>query len=221
MLWKIRLLWALIKISLNPENTPAALAIGEAMYHLGATEAAREKLSSQPESTKVIQERKLLAPVDLRALQTLPEGTLGRAYADHMIGNNLNPNFYKTFEITNDAVMTIMRLRQTHDLWHVMTGFSTSVPDELGLQAFMYAQTAAPLAPVLISGGLLRTALKRRQTTAPVLESIAKGWLMGKKARPLFPLDWEAHWHTPLAELRRQYKIDVPATANPETTAET
>jgi ubiquinone biosynthesis protein Coq4 len=126
-----------------------------------------------------------------------------------MIRNHLDPNFYKTFEITNDAIMTIMRLRQTHDLWHVMTGFSTSVQDELGLQAFTYAQTASPLSPLLIGGGLLRAGFKNRQLTAPILESVAKGWAMGKKARPLFPLDWEANWKTPLTELRRDYGIDT------------
>jgi ubiquinone biosynthesis protein Coq4 len=194
---------------MNPQNTKAALAVGEAMYKIGATEMAQKKLSTQPESVQVIQARKMLAPVDLKELQKFPEGTLGRVYADHMIRNHLDPNFYKTFEITNDAIMTIMRLRQTHDLWHVMTGFSTSVQDELGLQAFTYAQTASPLSPLLIGGGLLRAGFKNRQLTAPILESVAKGWAMGKKARPLFPLDWEANWKTPLTELRRDYGIDT------------
>jgi ubiquinone biosynthesis protein COQ4 len=211
MLWKLRLYWALFRISMNPENTKAALDVGEAMYRIGATEMAREKLAAQPESLQIIQSRKLMAPIDLKELQKLPEGTLGRVYADHMISNNLNPNFFKTFRITNDAVMVIMRLRQTHDLWHVMTGFSTSVQDELGLQAFLHAQTAAPLSPLLIGGGMLRAGFKDRKLAAPILECIAKGWMMGKKARPLFPLDWEANWRTPLADLRRQYGIELQA----------
>jgi len=31
---------------------------------------------------------------------------------------------------------------------------------------------------------------------------------MGKKAKPLFPLDWEANWQTPLADLRREYGVE-------------
>ncbi|MGZ5278634.1 MAG: Coq4 family protein [Pseudobdellovibrionaceae bacterium] len=208
ILWKIRLVWALIRISSNPNNTPAVFAIGEAFYHLGATEAAREKLSSQPDSLEVIKSRKMLKPVNLQELQKLPPGTLGRVYADHMIGNNLDPNFYKTFEVTNDSIMAIMRLRQTHDLWHVVTGFSTTVEDELGLQSFMYAQTAAPLSPLLIAGGLLRASFKNRRMSAPILDCVATGWMMGKNARPLFAVDWEANWLTPLADLRREYGIE-------------
>jgi len=214
MLWKIRLVWALIRISTNPNNTAAALAVGEAMYHMGATEAAREKLMSQPESMEAIKSRKLLKPIHLQELQKLPPGTLGRVYADHMISNKLDPNFYKTFEITNDSIMAIMRLRQTHDLWHVLTGFSTAVQDELGLQAFMHAQTAAPLSPLLIAGGLLRASFRQRQMAAPILDCVAIGWIMGKKAKPLFPLDWEANWQTPLEDLRRQYNVEPVIRSN-------
>jgi ubiquinone biosynthesis protein Coq4 len=38
----------------------------------------------------------------------------------------------------DDTSYLLLRLRQTHDLWHVVTGFSTNVPGELGLKAFVY-----------------------------------------------------------------------------------
>jgi ubiquinone biosynthesis protein Coq4 len=209
MIWKIRLVWALIRATMNPENTTAILTVGEAMYHIGATETARAKMMSQPDVVEVIKSRKQLAPVNLQELQKLPPGTLGRAYADHMIGNNLNPNFYKNLEITNDYVMTVMRLRQTHDLWHVVTGFSTSVEDELGLQAFMFAQTASPLPPLLIGLGILKSGLKTRHMTQPILDRVSLGWMMGKKAKALFPIDWEANWQTPLSQLRQDYNVDA------------
>ncbi len=209
MLWKIRLLWALLRATLNPDNTAAILTVGEAMYRIGATETAQKKMMSQPEAIALIQNRKLMAPVNLQELQKLPPGTLGRIYADHMITNNLNPNFFKNMEITSDYIMAIMRLRQTHDLWHVVTGFTTSVQDELGLQTFMHAQTASPLSPLLIGSGILKAGFKHRDMTQPILDRVALGWAMGKKARPLFAIDWEANWQTPLAQLRQDYNVDA------------
>ncbi len=209
MIWKIRLIWALIRITKNPNNTTAALAVGEALYRSGSVETARKKISSQPDAMEVIQKRRMMAPVDLQVLQKYPAGSLARAYSDHMIRNNLDPNFYKTFEINSDEALVIMRMRQTHDLWHVLTGFTTSVADELGLQAFMFAQTHVPLPPMLIAAGLLKAGFKDRSLVEPILDRVSKGWKMGMQCLPIFALDWEAHWNTPVDELRKLYKVEA------------
>jgi ubiquinone biosynthesis protein COQ4 len=217
MIWKVRLFWSIYLVAKDPNNTKAALAIGEALYHTGSLKGAHQKISSQSDSTDVIKRRQLLAPLNIQNLQNLPQGTLGRVYAEHMVLNNLNPDFYKKFEITNDSLFVMMRLRQTHDLWHALTGFTTSVPDELGLQAFLYAQTHAPLPPLLIAAALLKSAFKKPWQVGPILDRISIGWKMGIEAKPIFALDWEAHWTTPIEDVRNLY--GVKALKNPATTA--
>lgn len=205
----LKLLWSLLKISRNPENTSAVFDIGEALYALGATEKARLKFSQDADSKGAITERKWIAPYNLLELQKLPAGTLGRAYADHMISLNLDPNFYREIEIKNDVTYVMMRMRQTHDLWHVMTGFNTTVPGEIGLQAFMAAQTSLPLAPVLIGGSLFQAAVKKNELLDPIMENLITGWKMGKKAKLIFGLDWEANWSVSLTEIRHRYGIET------------
>lgn len=204
-----RLLLSLFKISRNPENTEAVFDIGESLYALGANEVARVKFEKDPASVAVIEKRKLIQPYSLQELQKLPAGTLGRTYADHMISLKLDPNFYRQLEIKNNTVYVMMRMRQTHDLWHVVTGFNTTVPGEIGLQAFMAAQTAVPLSPVLIAGSLFQTAVKKHELLEPIMENIISGWKMGKASKPIFGFDWEQNWATPLSEIRSQYGIQA------------
>lgn len=205
----LKLIWSLLKISRNPENTNAVFDIGESLYALGATEKAREKFEKDPDSKAIIQSRKLLAPYDLHQLQRLPEGTLGRAYADHMLSLKLDPNFYRSLEIKNDVIYLMMRMRQTHDLWHVVTGFDTSVPGEIGLQAFMAAQTRLPLAPVLIGGSLFQVATKKNELLEPLMEKLIAGWKMGHDSRSIFGFDWESNWETSLKDIRQYYGIQA------------
>ncbi len=201
----LRLYIGLMRVANNPNNTAAALAIAERLRELGLIEAEERKLMSDPESALVIKKRKTLGPIDLQKLNKLPEGSLGKVYSSHMLKLGLNPEFFKNIEIVDGITLGMMRLRQTHDLWHVMTGFDTSVPGELGLQAFMLAQTDSPLSPLLIGGRLFAVAVKDPSEVPLIFESVTHGWILGKNSKPLFPIDWEANWETPLQEMQSKY----------------
>ena len=62
--------------------------------------------------------------------------------------------------VQDDASYILLRLRQTHDIWHLITGFGTDVAGELGLKAFELAQTRRPMALVLLTFGLLKALIK-------------------------------------------------------------
>jgi ubiquinone biosynthesis protein COQ4 len=74
--------------------------------------------------------------IDLKALRALPTGTLGREYALMMDRNGLDPASIPTLPDDDEGKYVRAHLYETHDLWHVATGFSTDVAGELGLQAF-------------------------------------------------------------------------------------
>ena len=145
--------------------------------------------------------------MDLNKLKMNPVGSLGYVFAEHMIQNNLDPNFYNFLPVTSDESYIVMRMRQTHDLWHVLTGYSTEVEDELALQAFTYAQTAVPLAILLLGTALFRVGFTNYQGATTIYGGIAEAWQRGKKAKPLFAIDWEAHWATPIEQLRNDYGL--------------
>jgi len=199
-----RLFVCLLRVANNPQNTAAALAIGERLEALGLLKSELKKISDYPECVPVIDQRKLLTNIDLRALNTLPAGSLGQVYSSHMLAHGLEPEFYKKIVIKDDVTFCMMRLRQTHDIWHMITGFDTSVPGELGLQAFMMAQTHSPLAPLLIGARLFAVTLKDPAETRLILEQVSRGWRLGRDSKPLFAVDWEQAWARPLIDLQNQ-----------------
>lgn len=207
-LWlRIKLIYFLIRVSRNPNDTNAALAMGPCLFRLGHIQQTRKQISLNSQDIPFLKAHRLLKKIDLQALNTCPEGSLGKIFATHMLSNNLDPEFYGTITVTNDESYIMMRLRQTHDLWHVFAGLSTSVQDELALQAFMFAQTGAPLAPLLMGGALFRLGLTNDPRMYEAFERIQYGWNLGKRTKSIFALDWEANWNTPLHDLRAQYGL--------------
>jgi ubiquinone biosynthesis protein COQ4 len=98
-------------------------------------------------------------------------------------------------------------LYETHDFWHVMTGFDTDVAGEVGLQAFYLAQFPARLAAVLIGLMFLNTFLYRFDDRDRRMDAMVRGWKLGRDARPLFGVRWDTMWSTPLADVRAQYRL--------------
>lgn len=200
-----------LKVSSRPQDTRAGLAIAECLYKLGLMRDEVKQIRLSSEGRAAIENKNLITLPTFEYLESLPTETVGHVYFEHMRRENLNPNFFKVLEIKDDETFVMMRLRQTHDLWHVLTGFGTSTADELALQAFSLAQVHSPLSPFLIAGALFATALRRPSEAASLVSSICRGWQMGIQAAPVFAIDWESSWETPLSHLRTKYRIDIRA----------
>jgi ubiquinone biosynthesis protein COQ4 len=100
----------------------------------------------------------------------------------------------------------IHRLRETHDITHVLTGFGVDGPGELGVQAFNLAQNRSPLAVMLIFGGML-SALQNDQPLEPLLTALARGFELGLKAECVIAQKLEEGWDRPLADWRQQLRL--------------
>ena len=192
----------------DPKATDSVFEIVEGFRETAAYRHAWEHVRSVPESAQIIEERYIPPTPDLKNLSALPEGTLGRVYADHMIRLGLDPAFFPKIEATDDIAFMMLRMREAHDIWHVVAGFATDVPGELGLQAFGLAQTHNPLSIALIGGGLLRT-LKSATELDAIMNEVSRGWRRGREAAPFFAQRWEAGWELPIAEWRRDLGIEV------------
>lgn len=168
-------------------------------------------LSRDPGVQRALAERPRLGAIDLDALGRLPVGTLGREFADHMIRNRLDPSALPSRPSPDVESYVLAHTYETHDLWHVLTGFDTSVAGELGLQAFYVAQVPGRIATAIIAAILLNT------ITSPSgfaergarMDAIARGWLLGTRAKPMFGIGWSARWSVPLRELRTDLQLDL------------
>jgi ubiquinone biosynthesis protein COQ4 len=142
------------------------------------------------------------APHRLDQLAALPADTLGHAYARFMKSHGLTPDVFDgpPDDVADPrAAYVIQRMRQTHDLWHVVTHAETDPAGEVALQAFTYAQVGAPSAGILAALGMLKTV----RHDARIVRDVAAMLRLGNRANRLVLFAWEDHWQTPLAEVRR------------------
>jgi ubiquinone biosynthesis protein COQ4 len=212
--WELRLdllktLKGAVTLILDPSRADATPDIEDGIIKLKATQLAIEYTKNLPGVAPIVSERYLAPPPDLTALAQLPPGSLGHAFAEHIRITGFDPNYYRALPITDDASYILTRLRQTHDLWHLVTGLGSDVKGELGLQAFCLAQIRIPLPILLIAGGLLRTLLTVPEELGDTLEQIAIGYRMGAKAKPFLAQKWEAEWDKPLTQWREELGIAI------------
>ncbi len=149
--------------------------------------------------------------LDLGALRALPTGTLGRQYALMMDRNGLDPASIPALPDDDENRYVRAHLYETHDLWHVATGFATDVPGELGLQAFYQAQLPGRLPTAILAAGFLNTLIFSFAQRDVRLREIARGWLLGHRSRPLFGVRWDDYLALPLDEVRARLGLDVAA----------
>lgn len=143
--------------------------------------------------------------VDLDALAALPDGTLGREYVRFLRDRNFSPDLFQAPENVRDAraAYVMKRIRQTHDLWHLLTGHATNPAGEVALQAFTFGQLGAPSSLLIAVVGTCRGAGRRASLPRETLEA----YRAGRRAAPLAAFVWEDHWATPLDELRARLGI--------------
>jgi ubiquinone biosynthesis protein Coq4 len=211
-LTKVRAVVSFARVVKDPDRLNDVFEFANAVFNRERVASVIARLHEQPSCSQALVDQKRLPPIDLDRLAALPEGSLGHAFAAHMRANGLDPAALPTYESNDEATWFRAHLYETHDVWHVVTGFHTDVAGELGLQAFYLAQVRGKVPMTILAGGLLNTAIFERRDYERRLSAIAEGWLLGLKAKPLFGVDWEPLWALPLVEVRAQLGVQ-PASA--------
>lgn len=179
-------------------NLAPVWELSSSLVDSAAFQLAIASMKATPEVAAILSER-YLAPVhDLEALLQYPQDSLGYVYADHMRQSGFEP-IKPPLAIDSDTRYVEYRWQQTHDIWHLITGFDTSDIGEIGLQAFYLAQFQLPLSSLLIANALIATTVLQPESLNPLLKAIAQGYHMGKVAKPLIAQKWETAWEKPLA----------------------
>jgi len=166
-------------------------------------------LRQSPQGERAFKERPLLGNIDLQQLHELPKNTLGYIYSDGMIKNNLKPVPVEKIA-DNDFSYLAIHIGETHDIWHIVTGSDTDKPGEVKLEAFYVAQLHHDrLFLSLLSKNLLKTAIEEMELCESIMDALAKGWTLGKRAKPLFGIQWNSLWEKPLEDIRVSLDIVI------------
>jgi ubiquinone biosynthesis protein COQ4 len=217
--WRLGL-GLLRKVLNNPEDTEQVLAFLGVINSGRSTEARVARFFADPEGAVLYADHRTIESrtVDLDQLAALPEGTLGHAYAKFLRSRGLTPEIFDGAPpgISDpQRSYVVQRMRQTHDLWHVVTGCQTDPSGEIALQAFTFSQTRSPGSAFLAVFGALRRV--REQRDVGIVRDVLALYRTGRRAGRLPTFAWEDHWATPLAEVRAMLGLPVepPARAAP------
>jgi ubiquinone biosynthesis protein COQ4 len=186
-----------------------------------------ERFCAHPEGRRLLQERPDLfaALADRDALRRMPEGSFGRAYLAFMETGELTPQGLVDAEVENDAQWANDtppdpdhqffgdRLRDMHDLWHVLTGYGRDEAGEAANLAFSLAQIPEPgigfivLTSAVIGPKDLRLAWPRY---------LWQAYTRGRNAERLTVAPYERLLTEPLDDVRRLLKIQPASAAHPD-----
>jgi ubiquinone biosynthesis protein COQ4 len=198
-----------VRLVRDPARLEEVFGLADSVENEAMADEIAKEFSKDPAHAKALRERPRLGVVDLAEMTKLPLGTLGRTFADDMVRQRLDPKDIVVPNVVTDFDFVRAHLRETHDLWHTLTGFHTDVAGELGLQAFYLAQFRAPLAALLLMVGFANTLIYAMDEKDLRMREIARGWLLGKRARTFFGVRWADMWDVPLVEVRRRMRVDV------------
>lgn len=101
------------------------------------------------------------------------------------------------------------RLRDTHDLFHVLTGYGRDALGELCLLGFSYAQNHNRGIQFIAYAGA-RQMKKDSGSAAPIFAAVREGQRLGREAAKLAHQDVEQLMREPLADARKRLNIGKP-----------
>ena len=195
----------------NPEDTSQVFTIFRAMRGKSGLTAFR-RFAASPTGAQVIGEKRSLLDTlsDRMALAALPDKSFGHTYFNFMEEEQLTADglVQASQSWENDPVPPAFelfraRMRDAHDLTHVLTGYSRDPLGEICLLAFMYAHTRNPGAALIVLMSLKGMAHAPRRAVFEARRN-------GRKARWLQDQDFEALLPRPLGDVRHELNIAEP-----------
>jgi ubiquinone biosynthesis protein COQ4 len=215
----LKALRAIRALVADKEDTGQVFKIVDALSG-GSDERMFNRFMADTTGQRIVGERRDLIALlnDRKKLGSLPEGTLGRIYYDFMTSENLTadglveasmeaPRLYA--DMPEGAAIFRDRMRDSHDLWHVTTGYGRDGLGELCLLAFTYAQTRNRGIGFIVLVGL--RVVSKEVPGMGVWRAIREGYRHGKEASWLPAADWETLVSLPLEEVRARLGIKAPA----------
>lgn len=150
---------------------------------------------------------------DREALAALPAGSLGRSYLAFVEAERISADGLVEASADDAVPMSdglrcyAERLRDMHDLWHVVTGYGRDTMGEVCLLGFTFAQTRNPGLAFIGVIGALKIA---REEDKRILRALWAGYRTGRRAVWLPAADWEGLLDRPLPAVREALRVAVP-----------
>jgi ubiquinone biosynthesis protein COQ4 len=202
---------AVRRLLANPDDTAQVFAIFRALRGRSGLWAFRRFAASTTGAAVIRERRRLLDTLsDGARLKALPQGSFGQTYFNFMEEEQLTAEglvqasqSWENEPVPPDFELFRERMRDAHDLTHVLTGYGRDPLGEVCLLAFMYAHARNP--------GMALIALMSLKNIPRIARgAVFEAWRNGRKARWLQDQDFEALLPRPLDEVRTALHIVDP-----------
>jgi ubiquinone biosynthesis protein COQ4 len=202
---------ALRALRADPEDTRQIFLIFRALRGRSG-ERMFSRFQASPEGQRILAERRSLlsALSDRGWLSTLPPDSVGRAYLAFMESENLTAEGLVMASETDEVAVSAEvqyfreRMRDAHDLTHILTGYGRDGLGELCLLAFMnrHSRNLGQLAIIVMSWRRLPSAARA---------AVWEAYRNGSKAQWFPYQDFEALLERPLETVRHRLGIVSPS----------
>ncbi len=177
------------------------------------------------EGRQIMRDRPTISSELLGDLRRLQRGTLGREYVEwldrgdvtpdtrepvrdheHCIYGVSNGTFWKVRYVDSPTLAyTMLRYRQTHDLYHTLFSLPPTLPHELSLKVVELSNMSLPVALLSSVFGPFRLSSARRDKW--IRDWVPWALRTGREGRSLVGVYWEKRWEQGLGELRRELGV--------------
>ena len=199
-----------LKVVKDPANTTAIFEMNAALRKSLTPEVLEkmmDKAFADPVMQKAYEEKYWPHVPSFEELEQLPDGSFGKELANFIVRWNLDKDFYPAPKLGTRSDYLLSRYYQAHDSWHVLTGYTPALEDELALQAFGIGQYEQPISLVIISGGFLHLLNADPEKGAAALRLVAEGFQKGKSAKNFLTHPVLERLHEPLDQVRKDLNI--------------
>lgn len=206
---------AVIRVMRDPENINEA-AIVELTFNRSRWGkklarwdlVAKELVEDYPQLAPVVAARKRLARIDLDALIALPTNTFGNTFGKLEKQRGIDPNLIDPLPADTDGEWVMAHVYETHDFWHVITGFGFDMEGEYGVGGVYLGQMRNNSFLVFMTALLLlKDIWKDRDNLGKHLRAFCDGYEIGQRSLPMIGLDWSQLWQRDMEELRQELNI--------------
>lgn len=210
---------ALRALAQDPDDTGQVFKIVAALSGDAQGRMVRRMKASET-GRRLLAERQVLSSVlaDRERLRALPDNSLGRAYltfceqhgitAQGLVAASEQGDFSNR---SADERFVAARMRDAHDLWHVVAGYQTDLIGEASVLALTLAQTKNPGIGLIVALAYVRHGGALRYGRPVLRQAFARG----RRAAYMPAVDWAALLPRPLDEVRRELGMEQPPSYRP------
>ncbi len=208
---------AVSRLIKDPDDTGQVFKVLEALRGDSLSRAA-QRMRADAQGLQLLRDQPNIVSAlnDRETLASLPEGSIGHAYYNFVHREGLSADGLIASSDEAPRVEGIGqterwlgdRLRDIHDLQHVMTGYGRDPLGELCLLSFMTTQTPSRGIDFIVFFG--RKKAQKDNPRLDILGAIEEGREIGEASDWMLLTRWEDRLHEPLAAVRKALGFRAP-----------